>query len=249
MQSKPIASSSLRSPIFISDSEKLQSYMRTLNTKLLQEIMHVSEPLALQVKNQITKWSSATSKQSIAIDSFRGDIFSGLQASTMTEEERSYADKHLVFLSGLYGIIRPLDGIMPYRLEMGYKLIGYSVPSLYDYWGSRISDLLENEVILNLSSIEYSKLLTKYIKPELIYSPRFLTRDEKTGATKNIAVHSKIARGTFARWAIANKIQKPSQLKNFKELGYVYDKTLSTEYEPTFICNEFKGLGLSVRNT
>ena len=249
MQSKPIASSSLRSPIFISDSEKLQSYMRTLNTKLLQEIMHVSEPLALQIKNQIAMWSSDKLQQSIAIDSFRGDIFSGLQASTMPSEERSYADEHLVFLSGLYGIIKPLDGIMPYRLEMGYKLIGYSVPSLYDYWGSRIADLLDDEIILNLSSIEYSKVLTKYINPELIYSPRFLTRDEKAGTTKNIAVHSKIARGTFARWAISNTIQKPSQLKKFNELGYEYDDRLSSEHEPTFICNEFKGLGLSVRNT
>ena len=234
-------------PLFLEDAKELHTYLASLSPAQITQIMHVSESLAKNVSAQIECWNTDITNQSIAIDSFRGDIFSGLRASSLTQEDREYANEHLIFLSGLYGLIRPMDGIMPYRLEMGYSLQGFKTPSLYAYWGSKIADAVKNELILNLSSFEYSKVLTKYIAKEQIYAPRFLTLDTKTKTYKNVAVHAKIARGAFARWAIQNRISDPKKLQQFKDLGYTYNKELSTEHSPAFTCDVFQGLGLSVR--
>ena len=237
----------LSQPLFIKNAQELHAHLATLNVEQLSQVMHVSKNLAKNICAQISRWNTDSSQQSIAIDSFRGDIFSGLRATSLTDKDRAYANKHLVFLSGLYGLIRPFDGIMPYRLEMGYRLYGFKTPSLYDYWGQHIADAVKGEIILNLSSVEYAKVLTKYIDKDQIFSPRFLTLNPTTKSYKNIAVHSKIARGAFARWAIQQRINDPKDLVSFQDLGYSYNKPLSTEHEPTFTCETFQGLGLSIR--
>jgi hypothetical protein len=237
----------LQRPIFIDKAKELHEFLSTLNTAQISKIMHVSDKLAMSVSAHIADWNTLKTNQSVAIDCFRGDIFSGLRASSLDSKDREYANQHLIFLSGLYGLIRPLDGIMPYRLEMGYKLEGFSTPSLYEYWGSLIADACKDKLILNLSSLEYAKVLTTYIPEENVYSPRFLTLDTASNTYKNVAVHAKIARGAFARWAIQYKINDPKKLVLFHDLGYSYDKKRSTEHTPVFTCDVFQGLGLSVR--
>ena len=234
-------------PLFLRNAEELHTFLASLSTSKLQDIMHVSENLAKSIHKQVHDWNTEPQTQTLAIDSFRGDIFSGLRASSLSASERAYANQHLIFLSGLYGLIRPFDSIMPYRLEMGYSLKGFKTTSLYEYWGTKIADTVSDQTILNLSSVEYSKVLTKYIAKDKIYSPRFLSLDSKTNTYKNVAVHAKIARGAFARWAIQNRISDPKKLIEFKDLGYIYNKKLSSEHGPTFTCEIFQGLGLSVR--
>jgi len=234
-------------PIFIDKAEELHRFLSRLNNTQISSIMHVSNKLATSIATHIADWNTIKTNQTIAIDCFRGDIFSGLRASTLNSADREYANSHLILLSGLYGLIRPFDGIMPYRLEMGYKLEGFSTPSLYEYWGSLIADACKDELILNLSSLEYAKVITKYIPKEAVYSPQFLTLDTVTKTYKNVAVHSKIARGAFARWVIQHKINDPKKLILFHDLGYSYAKKHSTEHIPVFTCDVFQGLGLSVR--
>lgn len=238
------------SPQFVDQAEILNAMLKQLSVAELSKIMHISEPLANKTRTLIEEWSTAPNMQRAAIDSFLGDIYSGLQVQNWSTADRLYADTHLRILSGLYGILRPLDGIHPYRLEMGYRLQLEGFANLYLFWGDSIANTLDtNETIINLSSVEYSKVITKYTDSARIISPVFRTMDPKTKKPSFVAVHSKIARGAFAGWLIKNRIDEPGKLKEFSELGYAYSPALSTPEKPVFVCDSFKGLGLSVRLT
>ncbi len=198
-----------------------------------------------------------------ALDIFLGDIYSGLQSQLLSEDDRKYANNHLCILSGLYGVLRALDEIQPYRLEMGYKLPGNThdasqpdITSLYAYWGDKIArQLPKNQPIINLSAKEYTKAVFPHfeyidgLKDVQIISPKFLTVSPKTNEPTFITVHAKIARGAYARWLIQNRIEDIEKLKEFNGIGYVYSEELSSIDEPVFVAKEFKGLGLSVRLT
>jgi hypothetical protein len=198
-----------------------------------------------------------------ALDLFLGDIYSGLQAQSFTQEDRDYANQHLFILSGLYGVLRALDEIQPYRLEMGYKLPGNAhdpsqpnITSLYAFWGDAIAQQLpKNQPIINLSAVEYTKAIFPHfknidgLKNVPIISPKFLTVSPKTGEPTFVTVHAKIARGAYARWLIQHRIEDLAKLKDFNELGYIYNARLSTPEQPVCVAKEFKGLGLSVRLT
>jgi len=131
---------------------------------------------------------------------------------------------------------------------MGYKLPDGT--SMYTFWGNRITALLpvETDAIINLSAVEYTKAILPYTSLPVV-TPKFLTVSPKTGEPTFVTVHAKIARGAFARWLIQNRIEDITQLPDFSDLGYVYEKSLSTPDEPAFVCKEFKGIGLSVRLT
>jgi len=244
------ASTPLRSPLLINQTRDLAGYMATLSIEQLMRVMHISPTLAAAVAEKYTAWSKELTRQSPAIDSFIGDIYSGLQAGTFDEADREYADAHLRILSGLYGILRPLDGISPYRLEMGYRLPAKPYANLYAYWGDAVAKTLpDGEVIINLAAVEYSRLVTPFVDNSRIISPRFLTRDTKTQEPVFVVVHAKIARGAFARWLIASRVTSVDKLPEFSDIGYRFDETLSTSSEPVFICDEFGGKGLSMRLT
>jgi uncharacterized protein len=237
-------------PPLLSRAEELAGYLKKMNLKQIQSAMQISPAMAAKTKQLIDEWSTEPKAQSPAIDTFLGDIYSGLRVRTFDDADRTYAQDTLFILSGLYGVARALDSIMPYRLEMAYKLPTEHAKNLYSYWGDTIARALpENRTIINVSSVEYTKAVFPYLKTTKIITPKFMTRDATSGEPKFVTVHAKVARGAFAHWLIKNRVESIHELRNFNELNYHYDPSLSTADEPVFVCEEFGGLGLSVRIT
>lgn len=235
-------------PHLLAQAKELAEIWRGASPANIQSLMKVSDKKAVEVANLYSTWSSDIDTQVPAIDAFTGDIYSGLQVQTWSDEDRAYAHQHLLILSGLYGGLRACDGVMPYRLEMGYKLPDGR--NMYQFWGDSVASLFppDTDYILNLSAVEYTKALLPYTNLPVI-TPKFLTISPKTGQPTFVTVHTKIARGAFARWMIQNRIEDVAWSKDFAELGYKYDATASTSEQPVFVCEEFGGLGLSVRLT
>lgn len=236
----------LGSPVLLSQAEELAGIWRQASVVDIQSLMKVSEKKAHEVKSLLDEWSTDPAAQVPAIDAFIGDIYSGLQVQTWSDEDRAYAHQHLLILSGLYGGLRACDGVMPYRLEMGYKLPDGR--NMYKFWGDAIKSLVlaQTTCLINLSAVEYTKALLPYVDLPVI-TPRFLTISPKTGQPTFVTVHAKIARGAFARWLIQNRVEDISRLAEFSDLGYYHDPTLSTPEQPMFVCKEFGGIGMSVR--
>lgn len=238
----------LHAPQLLEKTKKLATYIQSLSAAQLAKVMKLSPALAQKTKAIFNNWTATPTPKSPAIDSFIGDIYSGLQAPTFTTADREYADQHLRILSGLYGILRPLDGISPYRLEMGYKLPDQPFNNLYQYWDKSVADTLPTTVpIINLASDEFSDVLTPYVEKSRLIAPRFLSINSKTKEPTFVVVHAKIARGAYAHWMIKNRIEKIDQLNGFDELGYQFNSKLSTPAIPTFVCQEFGGKGLSMK--
>jgi uncharacterized protein len=238
------------SPLLLERAEELVTYLRTLSRPQLSRIMAISAELAVKTQEQYARWSTAPDRQAPAAASFVGDIYSGLQIDSFNAADRVYADTHLRILSGLYGILRPFDGISPYRLEMGYRLQPGKYANLYRFWGTSIVDQLPvSGRIVNLAANEYSKTVIPHVDPERVLTPRFLTIDPASRQPKFVVVHAKIARGAFARWLITERITDTTAIREFGDIGYRYDAALSTPSEPTFVCRQFGGKGLSVRLT
>ncbi|QQG50525.1 MAG: YaaA family protein [Candidatus Saccharibacteria bacterium] len=235
-------------PALATKTHELAQYLKSLTPAQIAKTMKISNKLAIITHELAAGWTDDAARQRAAVDSFLGDIYSGLQVASWTNEDRRYANKTLRILSGLYGILRPLDGIYPYRLEMGYRLPGDRFKNLYDFWGSSVAETIPgDETIINLAAVEYSKPVTKYHDPQLVVTPEFLTVNPKTHEPGFVVVHTKIARGAFASWLIRNRITKPVDILKFDELNYRYDKKLSTPARPVFVCETFGGIGLSVR--
>jgi cytoplasmic iron level regulating protein YaaA (DUF328/UPF0246 family) len=244
----PTAASPVTTPLLLAKAELLAAYLQGLSPSQLQSAMHISGPLSQKVQNTLAAWNSQPGQQSLAIDSFVGDIYSGLRASTLPEADRAYAQKTLRILSGLYGILRPFDGVRPYRLEMGYKLPSPKFSDLYKYWGRDIAETMPAKgLVVNVSALEYTKTVLPFIDTSRVVAPRFLTVSPETGKPSQVIVHTKIARGAFARWLIMTRIDSPDELVQFNDLNYHYDAALSTPAEPTFVCETFGGIGLSMR--
>jgi uncharacterized protein len=245
----PAHSGSLRAPQLLEQAKIIDSYLKSRSAEQLIKVMHLSEDLARKTHQLIAQWSAEPNKQSLALDSFVGDIYSGLRANELAPAERDYADKVLGILSGLYGIIRPYDGICPYRLEMGYKLPDFTANNLYEFWGAQIADCLPKEgPIINASSEEFTRTITPFIDEQRLFAPKFLTVDPKTGEPAFKVVHAKIARGAFARWLIQTGVTEPGDLSGFDDLGYHFAAKLSTPQQPTFVCEAFEGKGLSMKS-
>ena len=167
-------------------------------------------------------------------------MYQGLQAETFNKKDIIFAQKHLRILSGLYGELRPLDVIKPYRLEMGTKLQTNKGKNLYEFWGKKVQqnilkELQENQsnLIINLASKEYFTVIGKLPEDINVVSPVF--KDYKNGQYKLISFYAKKARGYMSNWIIKNKIKEPEDLMNFNEEGYRFSKSESTESEPVFL--------------
>lgn len=237
----------LSKPKFAKEASVIADYLRTLTSKQIQASMQVSTKLAGEIQKILKDWSDKAT-QGAAMFSFRGDVYSGLQVESFNDSDIKYANEHLRILSGLYGILRPLDGVCTYRLEMGYKLPNSKFNSLYRYWGARLAETIPtNQLVVNLTSEEYGKAILPFLDKSKVISPKFVSFDTKLGNYKTIAVHSKIARGAFAHWLIKNQLKDVDSLTEFNELGYKYVSSLSTELEPLHKCEQFGGKGLSVR--
>lgn len=247
-QAFDLSSLSLSQPLFGIEADSLSAYMRNLSLGQIVDMMKISKNLAVTVQNNYSNWDNLN--LSPAMYNFVGDIYSGLQAPSLSNLDIKFAQEHLRILSGLYGILGPLDLINPYRMEMAYKLKGFKIPSLYKFWGGEIAKQISgHKVILNLSSDEYFKAVGKHLKAEQqVITPKFLTQDVRSNQPKFMAVHAKIARGSFANWVIKNKITKAEELSGFNQIGYKFIPELSLSLEqPVFVCQEFGGKGLSLR--
>ena len=244
---KPTVTSvySLTTPQCVDQAAYLNGMLRSLTTDDLAKLMVITAKLAATVKERIDEWS-ATGGTAAAL-TFRGDIYSGLCADQWGSDAAEFAQNHLLILSGLYGLLRPFDAIHPYRLEMGYKLMIDGV-RLDTYWTRQLVGKLDTkDVYINLTSDEYFKVIKDQLRGATVISPKFLTVNKTTGQPIFVTVHAKIARGSFANWLITNWIDDLARLSEYNELNYVYDPDRSTGTEPVFVCNEFGGLGLSVR--
>ncbi len=237
-------------PVLVRQATELAGHARALSPEQIERVMAVSPPLAAKTRESFAAWNTDPASQTPAVESFVGDIYSGLRAGEFTTAEKTFASRHLRILSGLYGILRPYDGICPYRLEMGYRLPDPRVGDLYTYWGSAIAEQLPaTGVIVNLTAVEYGRTVTRHVDPTRMVAPKFLTTDPKSGTPKFVAVHAKIARGAFARWLITTRAADSADLTRFDDLGYRHSPELSGDREPCFVCTEFGGTGLSVRLT
>jgi cytoplasmic iron level regulating protein YaaA (DUF328/UPF0246 family) len=237
-------------PQLLEKAVELDAYLKTFSPKLLAQVMGISSALASKTHALIADWTAESQHQRAAIDSFLGDIYSGIQINEWSDDDREYANMHLRILSGLYGTLKPLDGICPYRLEMGYRLPKPPFANLYSYWGNSIAaSLPATGPIINLAAVEYSKTITPFVDPARIITPVFRTLSPKTGKPEFVTVHAKIARGAFARWLITNRVENVEALPGFGSIGYRFDPKLSTPESPVFVARTFGGIGLSMRLT
>ncbi|HEX5596399.1 MAG TPA: YaaA family protein [Micromonosporaceae bacterium] len=238
----------LTTPALRGKAEELAGYLKSLSVEQLAGVMKISAALAGKTHEMLAEWSTEPELQSPAVDSFVGDIYSGLRAGELSGADRAYANERLRILSGLYGILRPDDGIRPYRLEMGYRLPDPPYVNLYDFWGDSVARCLPPDgVVVNLAAVEYSRTVTRFLDSDRLIAPRFLTVHPQTGEPTFVAVHAKIARGAFARWLLTARVEDPGKIIEFAEIGYRHVPSLSQPRQPAFVCEEFGGKGLSVR--
>ena len=216
-------------PKFQNDANYLAEIARKLSISDLRNMMKISEDLAILNQKRFQSFSNEPedyeTKQ--AAFAFSGDTYSGLDAGSLTSQELNYAQDNLRILSGLYGVLRPLDRIQPYRLEMGRKIATNSGSTLYAYWGDRIGnelDLVSDGIVINLASNEYFKAVGKNMKSRII-TPSF--KEDRNGELKMIGFFAKKARGAMARFIIKNNIKKSEDLKGFNIDGYGFKAELS----------------------
>jgi cytoplasmic iron level regulating protein YaaA (DUF328/UPF0246 family) len=221
-------------PNYLNESERLVSKLKKLKPKDLEQLMSISTKLANENFERYQRWSLPftpdNSRQAVLM--FKGDVYSGLDAHSLSDDDLDYAQNHLRILSGLYGVLRPMDLIQEYRLEMGTAFSYRTSKNLYEYWGDKITQYMgqrlskiETDVIVNLASNEYFKVLNKEKLGARIITPVF--QDYKNGTYKMISFYAKRARGMMTRFIIQNKIEDPEQLKLFEEDGYFYNDNMS----------------------
>jgi hypothetical protein len=183
-----------------------------------------------------TPFSLDNAKQ--ALLAFKGDVYNGIDAPSLSLEDLNFAQNNVRMISGLYGVLRPLDLIQPYRLEMGTKLSNKNGSNLYDYWGNKISKVLnddEQDLIINLASNEYFKSIDiKILKAQML---NIVFKEKKNNTYKVIGIYAKRARGLMVNYIIRNRITEPKVLKNFSDEGYQYDDMLSSDSSWVFTRN------------
>lgn len=223
-------------PDFVAHSAELIETLRELSLAQVASLMSISDALAALNVARFASWSRTftTNNAKQAIFAFNGDVYEGLDASALDAQQLDYAQSHIRILSGLYGVLRPLDLMQPYRLEMGTKLANRRGKDLYAFWGERVTQALndalrrqKSETLVNLASEEYFKVVKpKLLKAEII-TPVF--EDWKGGRYKIISFHAKRARGLMARYAALNGITQAEKLKAFDVEGYLFDAAASSE--------------------
>jgi cytoplasmic iron level regulating protein YaaA (DUF328/UPF0246 family) len=233
-------------PFSLDQSEKLINKLRRTSAKQIKEMMSISDALVKLNKDRYDSWRGETilsenSRQ--ALFAFAGDVYLGLDAKSLTTDNIEYSQKNLRILSGLYGVLKPLDTIEPYRLEMGSSLKIGRKKNLYDFWGNELGKQLNEEmqnaeepVLVNLASNEYFKAVDKKEINGRIISPQF--KDAKKGQYKIISFFAKKARGLMSRYIIENKVEKATDLLGFNYSGYKYNPEMSSADSPVFTREE-----------
>lgn len=237
MDMEPAQNVDFTQPHFLDASKKLISTVRKFSKPELMEFMEISEKLAELNRQRFKDWNPPFSTENAkqAILAFTGDVYDGLSATTLKKRDLAFAQNHLRILSGLYGLLKPLDLIQPYRLEMGRPLETPGAKNLYEFWKSRITEELNQtpgDLVVNLASQEYFKAIDKRALDKQIVSPVF--KDEKNGAFKIISFYAKKARGSMARHIIENRMKDADGLLDFSTDGYAYNADLSKPDTPVF---------------
>lgn len=230
----PLSVSTSTQPQFVEQAAALVDILRPMSPAELGELMSISDKLGVLNATRYVQWSpqftKANSRQ--AMLAFNGDVYDGLDAKTLDAEALKFAQKHVRILSGLYGVLRPLDLMQPYRLEMGTKLKNPTGKDLYAYWKKTVApalnkDLAAKDVLVNLASDEYFKSVDLQVLKAQVIQPVF--QDYKNGQYKVISFFAKKARGLMARYIIDHRITDAANLKKFNVGGYVFDAKVSTD--------------------
>lgn len=229
-------------PAFGEDAMRLAKTMRNLTLGDLKGLMDLSDDLAKLNRDRFKSYAAEPDADAVrpAALAFAGDTYQGLEAASLDDDEMAWAQDHLRILSGLYGVLRPLDAIQQYRLEMGSRLKTRRGKSLYDYWGDDLAKALNAQaeeiganVLVNCASQEYfGAVPVKTLKMKVV-TPQFF--EDKNGTPKIVSFYAKKARGAMARYIIQNRITSPESLLDFDTGGYVYSPELSTEDKPAFL--------------
>jgi len=225
-------------PEFLSDATYLADKLSKHSAKHLAALMSLNPALAAQTKERADAWDAPGHEDGgkPAAMAFQGAVYRGLDAASLSSDDLAFAQGHVRIISGLYGVLRPLDRMQPYRLEMGLKWpITTKKKSLYHYWEDRLADHIvgaANGCLINLASNEYSKAILRKDSPVRVITPLF--KDEVNGQFKSLMTYAKEARGQMARYLIQQRIENPVDLKNFTGMGYAFNAGLSTENDWVF---------------
>tara|TARA_Y100001936_G_C15896043_1_gene570637 strand:- start:96 stop:809 length:714 start_codon:yes stop_codon:yes gene_type:complete len=232
-------------PRLVEDSAVLVNELVKKSPAELSQLMHLSPALADLNSERFQDWEEdfTTGNSRPALLAFKGDVYVGMDVSRYTERDFTRAQRDLRILSGLHGVLKPLDLIQPYRLEMGTNLKTSRGETLYEFWGDQISEILSTDldehrsrVVINLASKEYFSAVNEDLLNARVVSPRFL--DEKNGKFKIVSFYAKQARGAMASWLILNRVNSVRSIGDFSDMGYVYSPERSTPDEPTFVRSE-----------
>ncbi len=232
-------------PDFLDHSQALIDELRQLSPPQVAELMGISAKLGDLNFGRFLNWHTPFTPENAkqAVLAFKGDVYTGMQAETFGKGDFTFAQKHLRILSGLYGLLRPLDLIQPYRLEMGTSFANARGKNLYQFWGDIITDrineeltALKSKVVVNLASNEYYQAVnTRRLNAEVI-TPVF--KDRKNGQYKIISFFAKKARGMMSAYIIRERLKKPEDIKGFTTGGYVYSEAMSSPKEWVFTREE-----------
>ena len=223
------------------DTHELAIIAKTQTAEDLKRLMHISDNLATMnfERFQAFNLDNRSNTAKPAGLAFDGDVYWGLEADSLSEDTLSYAQDHLRILSGLYGVLRPMDAIQPYRLEMGTKMANGRGKSLYDFWGAGIANQLNADLadhadttVVNLASNEYFKAVDGKALGRTVVGAKFL--NVKDGEARSLMYYAKHARGTMARWIMENRVDRADGLKDFNAGGYTLDAIGSTGNELVF---------------
>ena len=225
-------------PQFTHEAGELAQVAQGLNVGDLQNLMHISESLARLNVDRFADFGQMAEKP--AALAFAGDTYQGLEAGSLDPEEMAWAQEHFRILSGLYGVLRPLDAIEPYRLEMGSRLKTARGKTLYDYWGAQISEalntqaqMLGTDTLINCASQEYFGAVNRAALTLRVVTPVFM--EDKAGTPKIVSFYAKRARGAMARFIIQHRLTDPDAILDFDSGGYRHDASLSKPDQPVFL--------------
>lgn len=238
----PTGTRQFSQPLFADSARQLVDTLRHYAPEDLSDLMNISGKLGELNARRYANWQLPFTPDNArqAIFAFTGDVYTGLDVQSLSSKDLEYAQRHLRILSGLYGVLRPLDLIQPYRLEMGTRLPIGDAPDLYRFWDRQITDALNEalqhqtpKALVNLASNEYFKAVRKEHLEADVISPVF--RDYKNGQYKIISFYAKKARGMMAAWIIRNRVDNPADLEGFDAGGYRFSPSDSTTHSPVFL--------------
>lgn len=240
----PLATDRHTQPDFLDDACELIDQLKELEPHQVSNLMHISDKLGQLNAERFRNWQLPFTPDNArqAVLAFKGDVYTGLQAETFSDDDFEFAQDHLRMLSGLYGLLRPLDLMQPYRLEMGTRFENRRGKDLYAFWGDQLTEEVnrllaaDDGVLVNLASNEYFKSIRKKTLDGRLVTPQF--KDWKNGQYKMISFYAKKARGLMCRYAIQNRIRQAEDLKGFDLEGYRFSAEQSDQNNWVFLRKE-----------